>query len=112
MRALSTIILGFAVFVSGPVSAQEAGQRARLVMAEREGYLLPPPHVVAQAEVRDGKWSSDGQYLLTVRNSFPSALPQGGPPDVEVSVILWSRETRKAQELWKSPSKGGPRGEI
>ncbi len=78
----------------------------RYLVTDREVFLPQEPQLVAAPPVERAEWSSDGRYVLAVRQT-PTARPRAGgapPSAAEVSLAVWNRRTGSAREIWKRPA--------
>jgi len=119
MRRLGWLILACTCVFPAIVRAQ-IPPRENYVLIDTDAYVLLPAEFVAAPVVKRAEWSKDGRYLLVVRESNPitpeviksiaSGVVPTRPPAGEVSLILWSRDSRKSTEVWKAPlGEGGIR---
>jgi dipeptidyl aminopeptidase/acylaminoacyl peptidase len=102
--ARALVVPALALLCAGPALAQPPGQQPAMLLLDKEALLVAPPDLVSPWEVSRAEWSPDGQYVLAVRNyvRVADALTAApGPPPVDVSLVLWSAQTRKSQELLK-----------
>jgi hypothetical protein len=97
-------------------SGQMKSPMENLILTEKEAIAILPPEVVSGPMVSRALWSSDGRYLLVVREDMqltPQLLRKAlntstegrspVPPPGLTRVILWDTRTRRADEVWKMP---------
>jgi hypothetical protein len=108
MRRFFFVIVAAAVVVPAVVAARQWApprpDRARYVLADREALLLMTPELVAPPAVVWAAWSPGGRYVLA-RREYRLTRPVVDPePAGETSLVIWSRKTRRSQEVWKGPA--------
>lgn len=82
-------------------------ERPRVVLTDREAFLLADAEMIAGSEVTGLAPSPEGRYVLAVRTrrELPALLSAPGqePPGGDVSLVLWNSRTRSAVPLWRRP---------
>ena len=116
MRRLAPGIIGLILVgaVTATVWTHEAWAGQQLpgaVIVGQDAYMVSPQMKVATpAVVESAEWSSDGKYVLGIRqHSDLRALLRSGSPPLQRSLVLWKAEADKWREIWKSTGKlSGP----
>jgi len=81
------------------------GESPCYLLTLREAFVLRQARVVAPPPITRAEWSSDGNYVLAVREEKPPPLPIAGPPTGELGLMVWNRRTGRTQEIWKRPAR-------
>ena len=123
MRMVRVVLLWAALGAAGawaPACAQTvggggAGGAPRVVVTDREAFLLLPDEVAVGPHVQQVKSHPGGRYTIAVRQRMempknPSVL--GAPPAGDVSVVVWDSRTRRAAVAWKSPLNAGAQAAV
>jgi hypothetical protein len=84
----------------------------KTLLAERNGYILLPPELIAAPTVEETSASPGGRYLLARRSAL--RLPAGDlskvsmdkEPSGEISLVLWDATNRTAREIWRGDTPG------
>lgn len=100
----------------GVLATLAAGQmggdpgRDFVLVGEKAYGLFMPVQVCCPSIVTQAAWTGDGNYALFLRQEVKisvddikkllAASYQGPPPDVELSIVAWSRKTGKTTSLW------------
>lgn len=102
---LAAALAGMAL--SAGISGAQTPVREAFVLTPTQAFVLVPPEVVAAPVVRLASWSSDGRYVLAVRERVPPVnRPGTGPPanlaagQPVVSLVLWDARAGRSQEIW------------
>ncbi len=106
-------ILGIAcvMFSAGDARAQDS-LKDRFVLVGTEAIGLMPPELVCGPSVTQAKWSEDGRWVMAVcraervdpalaRTRALTRDPKDPPGDL--SLVVWSRDSHRAHELWRRP---------
>jgi hypothetical protein len=100
----ATAVVMAVVLLDG-AARRPAPEWPRYVLTEREAFLPGEAQLVAPPPVASADWSSDGRYVLAVRQEEPASLHGGQPPpETAVSLVVWNRRTGRSQEIWKRPA--------
>jgi hypothetical protein len=102
---LAVMVLG------GGGAAAQAPVREAFVLTPTQAFVLLPPAVVAAPVVRLASWSSDGRYVLSVREHAPAVnlpapgRPAAGPaeragPQPVLSLVVWDARAQRSREVW------------
>src|SRR2546428_13575193 len=81
------------------------GESPCYLLTHREAFVLRQARVVAPPPIRRAEWSSDGNYVLAVREEKPPPLPIAEPPTGELGRLGGNRRTGRTPERWKRPAR-------
>jgi hypothetical protein len=87
-------------------SSPQLGELPRYLLTDREAFAPGEARLAAPPPIRMAEWSSDGRYVLAVRQEKAPLLPIEGMPSGELGLVLWNRQTGRSQEIWRR--RGGP----
>ena len=121
MRRTLSFLLVLVPWLPLPCAAQ-IPPKDNYVLTESDAYILMPPEIATGPIVKRAVWSNDGRYLLVERESNPltqailkdiaAGNPTAKTPTPDVSLLVWSSESRKTTEVWKSAMGQGGVEEI
>src|SRR5689334_21280189 len=98
-----------AALLSMPARAQSPfhGNGPRAVVAGAEAFMLLPPELIAAPRVTEWASSSDGRYVLALRDDYRISAasasdlvgrPQPAPGSLH--LILWDGRLHESSEVW------------
>lgn len=111
MRPIQRLATASVLLLACPALSQPPALESFLIL--KRDAVGPGPPVPIAGSVEKAAWSSDGRYVLAIRNEFkitPALVKEVttpgaaiGPPPGESALILWNRDTRKLETLWMRP---------
>ncbi|MHB8636480.1 MAG: hypothetical protein ACYC96_08405 [Fimbriimonadaceae bacterium] len=104
MLAMTTAAIGLAS------AASHASPRIEWLQTPHHTYVLLPPTLIAEGDVREAKWSSDGAYLMVSSSPRESTLDQvlhAGAPGgsrgfAGGQLFVYDRASGRSRKLWQA----------
>ncbi|MGV3722397.1 MAG: hypothetical protein ACO1SX_15930, partial [Actinomycetota bacterium] len=85
------------------MSAQPAALKPEdFVVRENDALIVDAPKLVAAGVVAQAEWAPSGKHVLAWRDETDLRATLAGQARREAALVLWTRETRKQRELWKT----------
>ena len=99
---LSVLMLTSLLLLPGTKSgkAQEGKWLLRYIVSGENALLFNRPELVCGGEVKQIRWSPDGNYAVAVQDAPPPFDPNHPSGESMVSVTVWRSDIHRARTLW------------
>ncbi|MCX7994081.1 MAG: hypothetical protein N2651_10500 [Fimbriimonadales bacterium] len=97
---VASLLAGGWLAQTGDLHHAEEQFHLKTLFAERGGYLLPPPELVAPPFIQRIEWSPDGSYAV-LEQTIPQ-LNSENELETQNRLLIWSRQAKRLSVLWVS----------